>query len=173
MNVFPVWVKVVCIVVVLYVRLLYNLYIYSTTKETHQSFLVGIIENWRKKWKYIYAIFLNNQFCINSLNNVTAFLKPVHAVRQCLHKGPFKKNDKLLTGEWISRSRLNQFPWVNFVKTGMILYCSNNCIIMRPNRMHVMSYNVHVNPRPFLSNLKLLKIPRLHWTIPVASPESG
>ena len=39
--------------------------------------------------------------------------------------------------------------------------------------MHVMSHNVHVNPRPFLieSNLKLSKIPRLHWTIPDESPE--
>ena len=37
--------------------------------------------------------------------------------------------------------------------------------------MHVMSFNVHVNPQPFLSSLKLFKIPRLHLMIPVASPD--
>ena len=33
--------------------------------------------------------------------------------------------------------------------------------------MRVMSHNAHVCSRPFLmeSNLKLLKIPRLHWTM--------
>ena len=44
---------------------------------------------------------------------------------------------------------------------------------MRSNHMHVMSHDVHVNPRPFLmkNNRKLSKIPRLHWTIQDASPE--
>ena len=49
------------------------------------------MENRSKKLKYIYTIFLNNQFCINSLNNVTVLLKSVHAVRQCLHNGSFSK----------------------------------------------------------------------------------
>ena len=39
-----------------------------------------------------------------------------------------------------------------------------------------MPHNVLGNPRPFLmflmeTNLKLSKIPRLHWTSPDASPE--
>ena len=39
--------------------------------------------------------------------------------------------------------------------------------------MHVTPHNAIGNPRPYLmeSNLKLSKIPRLHWTIPDASPE--
>ena len=65
--------------------------IYSTTKETHQSFIGAIMENRIKKWKYIYTIFLNNQLCINSLKNVTVLLKSVHAVRQCTEKGAFAK----------------------------------------------------------------------------------
>ena len=65
--------------------------IYSTTKETHQSLLRAILENRIKKYKYIYTIFLNNQFCINKLNNVTVLLKSVQGVRQCLDKGSFSK----------------------------------------------------------------------------------
>ena len=44
---------------------------------------------------------------------------------------------------------------------------------MGSNRMQVMLHNIHVNQRPILmeSNLKLSKIPKLHWTIPDASPE--
>ena len=41
--------------------------------------------------KMYFTIFLNNQFCINSLNNVTVLLKSGHAIRQCLHKGSFSK----------------------------------------------------------------------------------
>ena len=49
------------------------------------------MENRSKKWKYIYNIFLYNQFRINSLNNVTVLLKSFHVARQCLHKGSFSK----------------------------------------------------------------------------------
>ena len=58
-------------------------------------------------------------------------------------------------------------------KTDMTLSCSNNCLITRSNQKHVTSHNVLGNPRPFLmeNNLKLLKIPRLHWTILDALPE--
>ena len=49
------------------------------------------MENRSKKRKYIYTIFINNQFCINLLNNVTVLLKSVYTVRQCLHKGSFSK----------------------------------------------------------------------------------
>ena len=65
--------------------------IFSTTKETNQSLLGVIMENRIKKLKYIYTIFLNNQFCINSLNNVKVLHKSNHAVRQCLDKGSFSK----------------------------------------------------------------------------------
>ena len=68
-----------------------NTFIYSTTKETHQSFLGTIMEIRIRKRKYIYTIFRSNQFCIISLNNVTVLLKSVHAVRQCLDKGSFSK----------------------------------------------------------------------------------
>ena len=44
-----------------------------------------------------YAIFFNNQLCIKLLNNVTVLLKHVHAVRQCIDKGSFLKNDKFQT----------------------------------------------------------------------------
>ena len=66
-------------------------FIYSTTKETHQSLLGAIMENRKQKRKYIYTIFLNNQFCINSLKNVTVLLKSVDAVRHCIDKGSFSK----------------------------------------------------------------------------------
>ena len=65
--------------------------IYSTAKETHQSLPGAIMENRIKKLKYIYTIFLNNQFCINSPNNVNVLHKSNHAVRQCLDKGSFSK----------------------------------------------------------------------------------
>ena len=65
--------------------------IYSTTKETHQSLLNAIIENRIKKWKYIYTIFIYNQFCTNTLRNVTVLPKSVHAVRQFIDKGSFSK----------------------------------------------------------------------------------
>ena len=42
----------------------------------------------------MYTIVLNNQFCINTLNNLKVLLKSVHAVRQCLDK-----NDKFFTEE--------------------------------------------------------------------------
>ena len=35
--------------------------------------------------------FLNNQFCTNTLNNVTVLPKSVHAVRQFIDKGSFSK----------------------------------------------------------------------------------
>ena len=66
-------------------------YIYSTTKETHQSLLGEILENRIKRWKYMYTIVLNNQFCINTLNKLKILLKSVQAVRQCLDKGSFSK----------------------------------------------------------------------------------
>ena len=54
-----------------------------------------------------------------------------------------------------------------------MLSCSNNCLITRLNQKHVTPHNILGNPRRFLmeNNLKLSKIPRLHWTIPDASPE--
>ena len=39
----------------------------------------------------MYTIVLNNQFCINTLNNFKVLLKFVHAVHQCLDKGSFSK----------------------------------------------------------------------------------
>ena len=39
----------------------------------------------------MYTIVLNNQFCINALNNLKVLLKSVHAVRHCLDKGSFSK----------------------------------------------------------------------------------
>ena len=54
--------------------------IYSTTKETHQALVGAIMESRIKKYKIIYSIFLNNQFCINSLNTVKVLRKSVHAV---------------------------------------------------------------------------------------------
>ena len=65
--------------------------IYSTTKETHQLLLRAYLESRIKKWKYIYTMCLNNQYCINTLNIVTVLLKSVHAVRKCLDNGSFSK----------------------------------------------------------------------------------
>ena len=58
-------------------------------------------------------------------------------------------------------------------KTDMTLSCSNNCLITRSNQKHVMPHNVLCNPHPFLmeSNMKLSKIPKLHWAILDALPE--
>ena len=44
-----------------------------------------------KKRKYIDTVFLNNQFYINSLNNVTVLLRSVRSIRQCIDKGSFSK----------------------------------------------------------------------------------
>ena len=68
-----------------------SVYIYPTTKETHQSLLRTIMEIRINKLKYIYTIFLSNQFCIIPLNNVTVLLKSVHVIRLCLDKGSFSK----------------------------------------------------------------------------------
>ena len=69
---------------------LFAKYIYSTTKETHQSLLGPIMEIRIKKQKYIYTIFCSIQFCIISLNS-TVLLKSVHVVCHCLDKGSFSK----------------------------------------------------------------------------------
>ena len=68
-----------------------TLYVYSTTKETHQSRLGEILENRIKKLKYMYTIVLNNQFCINTLNKLKVLMKSVQAVRQYVDKGSFLK----------------------------------------------------------------------------------
>ena len=62
---------------------------------------------------------------------------------------------------------------LNSSKTDMTPSCGNKCIITRSNWKHVTLHNILGNPGPFLmeSNLKLSKIPRLHWTIPDASSE--
>ena len=39
----------------------------------------------------MYAIVLNNHFCINTLNKLKVLLKSVQADRQCLDKGSFSK----------------------------------------------------------------------------------
>ena len=50
----------------------------------------------------MYTIVLNNQFCINTLNNLKVLLKSVHAVRQCLDKGSFSKMTSFsLTNEYL------------------------------------------------------------------------
>ena len=92
------------------------------------------MENRSKKRKYIYTIFLKNQFCISSLNYVTVLLKSVHAVRQCLHKGPFSKTTSFsMENEYLLLFQISSLELISS-KTGMALYCSNNCIIMRSNR---------------------------------------
>ena len=72
--------------------------------------------------------------------------------------------------------RLNQFTWVKFVKKWAWLSPAAITASKRgqSKSMYITSHNVLWNPRPFLivSNLKLAKFPRLHWTIPDASPES-
>ena len=49
----------------------------------------------KSKIKFLFCsvlfIFLNNQFRINSLKNVTVLLKSVHAVHQYIDKGSFSK----------------------------------------------------------------------------------
>ena len=56
---------------------------------------------------------------------------------------------------------------------GATLSYSKNCIIAMLNWKHITLHNVLGNLHPFLmeTNLKLSKIPRLHWTILHASPE--
>ena len=58
-------------------------YIYSTTKETHQSLFRAIMVKYLRNENIFYTMFLNNQLCIKLLNNVIVLLKPVHAVHQC------------------------------------------------------------------------------------------
>ena len=131
------------------------------------------MENRMKKWKYIYTIFLKNQFCINKLYNVTVLLKSVHAVRQFIDKGSFSKMTSFsLENEYLDLVLFSSLE-LNSAKTGMTLPCSNKCIIRRTNWKHVTSHTILGNPSPFLmeNNLKLSKIPRLHWTIPDASQE--
>ena len=131
------------------------------------------MENKMKKWKYIGTVFLNNHFCINSLNNVTVLLKSVHAVCQCIDKGSFSKMTSFsLENLYLVLVQFSSLE-LNSSKMDMTPSCSNKCIIMRSNWKHVMSHNVLGNPGPFLmeSSLKLSKIPRFHWTILDASPE--
>ena len=126
-----------------------------------------------RKRKYIYTIFLSNQFCIISLNDVTVLHKSVHAVRQCLDKGSFQKWQVFHLRRNISfASKSVHSSWIR-PKTDMTLSCSNNCLITRSNQKHVTQHNVLENPRPFLmqSNLKLSRILRLYWMIQGASPE--
>ena len=66
-------------------------YIYSTTKETHQSLFRAIMAKQLRNENTFYTIFFNSQLCIKLLNTVTVYLKPVHAVRQCIDKGSFLK----------------------------------------------------------------------------------
>ena len=140
------------------------MYIYSTTKETHQSLPRTIMEIRIRKRKYIYTIFRSNQFCIISLNNVTVLLKSVHAVHQCLDKGSFSKMTSFSLEKKISFSSKSVHSSKIRPKTDMTLSCSNNCLITRSNQKHVTQDNVLGNPRPFLmeSNLKLSRIPRLY-----------
>ena len=140
--------------------------LYSTTKETHQSLLGTIMEIWIKKWKYNYIIFRSNQFCIISVNCVTVLLKSVHAICLCLDKGSISK--------MTSFSLENQFTRVNFVqKPTWPSPAAITASIRMSNQKHVTPHKALGNLRPFLmeSNLKLSKIPSLHWTIPDASPE--
>ena len=65
--------------------------IYSTTKETHQSLFRAIMAKLLRHENIFYTIFFSNQLCIKLLKNVTVFLKPVHAVRQCIDKVSFLK----------------------------------------------------------------------------------
>ena len=70
-------------------------------KKKHQLLLGANLESRIKKQKYIYTMFLNNQYCINSLNIVTVLLKSVHAVNKCLDKGSIKNNTSSLENEYL------------------------------------------------------------------------
>ena len=125
--------------------------VYSTTKETHQSFLGAIMEIRIKKWKYINTIFRSNQFCIISLNNVRVLFKYVHAIRQCLDKGSFSKMTSFsLSNECLVLVKINSLE-LNSSKTDMTLSCSNNCLITRSNEKHVTPHDVLGNPIPILN----------------------
>ena len=73
------------------IHMQYHAYIYSTTKETHQSLFRAIMVKQLRNQNVFYTIFFNNQLCIKLLNNVTVLLKLVHALRQCIGRGSFLK----------------------------------------------------------------------------------
>ena len=66
-------------------------YILNYKKKTHQSLFRAIMVKQLRNENKFYTIFFNNQLCIKLLNNVTVYLKPVHAVRQCIDNGSFLK----------------------------------------------------------------------------------
>ena len=126
-----------------------------------------------KKWKYIDTIFRSNQFCIISLNNVTVLLKSVHAVRQCLDNGSFSKMTSFsLENEYLVLVLISSLEF-NSSKNGHDPLLEQK---LPHNEVKPKAYDAAQrlgNPCPFLmeSNRTLSKIPRLHWTIPDASPE--
>ena len=70
---------------------LLTFYLYSTTKETHQSLIRAIMVKLLRNENIFYTIFFNNHLRMKLLNNVTVLQKPCHAVRQCIDKESFLK----------------------------------------------------------------------------------
>ena len=67
----------------------YYVYVYSATKETHQSLLGAIMERYLRNENMFYTIFFNNQLCIKILNNATvSCCSPVY------RQGVISENDK-------------------------------------------------------------------------------
>ena len=121
------------------------LFLNSTTKETHLSFWGELLKLEVRNEN----IFIPYTLAISS-PSIHVLLKSAHAhaVRPFLHKGPFSKITSFsLENEYLVLVLISSLELISS-KPGVALYCSNNCNIMRSNRMHEMSHTVHVNLCP-------------------------